>query len=826
MKTTLFEFHSLNVRKVLGLGAMTLALAILPACSDDDIANGGGDEPIPDNSIVGGVDVTVKQDPSLAMTYRMSQNSKLPSINGAMPEAPSKKELAEMFQLPANWTGGYIGIELSEAIPESEFVAPKISPKVYVPKGTYQNLPSTITIQYKSPYKYVDGPNDIKNWTKNVPITVEAYYIDSEVTFGGIGNEDAKMEYHILKGGVVSCNQNIAEATTVYLYKGGVLKKAQNGNNEIFVKGTLKSDADIEVSNTKITLQGDFYTTGKITAQEIKLLGGEMYAGCAIEATDKLYITGTNSHLSAGYIASPQIELAGGDNNEKLYITLRDKGYLWAKGKDGKLILHNFNNIEISAEDGGAALVETSILEANNWDLTNTFDNVAIKYSKFTGTQEKDKPQFNENCPQNNDVKYEVVESDFCAPYEIVDPNDESEEPVGPTIENVGSIDGPATHDHKISATCIYVHDNNDAYISWHTQGDEFHGCIEHATVKDNIVTLKAYLETSVSNEAYGKVDFNHVIYDNGKLFVTGDHPEKGGIVGWIDCESGSFPTANGAKLNLRQLYSYGYKTGEKDDKGKDVIKYSNGGSGNCIIRNGEYYQIASVAGFETFNYNDFIADTKFKPVANLDAWKFNPSASESLTPWKRDGRNTGKHIATDGQSVVMLTLIDRDNGTNTATASLRVYSADDVKYTTPIASCVINNAILSPVNGKNVVAIEGDNIWVCLGNGGVKHLKINGSSIIEQSSFCIKDKSKEELKKLGLTEKEAAAACANGLAVDENYIYVAHGGAGIVLLDKNDLSYVTRTKNHSGSANYVALANDYIYVAYGLSKVQVYRLK
>ena len=78
------------------------------------------------------------------------------------------------------------------------------------------------------------------------------------------------------------------------------------------------------------------------------------------------------------------------------------------------------------------------------------------------------------------------------------------------------------------------------------------------------------------------------------------------------------------------------------------------------------------------------------------------------------------------------------------------------------------------------------------------------------------------------MSTKEAAAACANGLAVDKDYVYIAHGAAGLIVLKKNDLSFVTRTRHNGGnSANYISLhPNGYIYVAYGKSKVQVFAWK
>ena len=67
-------------------------------------------------------------------------------------------------------------------------------------------------------------------------------------------------------------------------------------------------------------------------------------------------------------------------------------------------------------------------------------------------------------------------------------------------------------------------------------------------------------------------------------------------------------------------------------------------------------------------------------------------------------------------------------------------------------------------------------------------------------------------------------AICANGVAVDANYVYIAYGSRGLVVLDRNTLKKVSSFVSMH-SANYVALANGYIYVAYGRDCLKVFKL-
>lgn len=827
MKKTNLILPVLTRKNAFRCGVVALALVTITGCKDDapGIDGPGGNDV---TETVEGIDLSVLSNPALAKTY---YNSKLfgsraandvPEFPG-MPEIPTAGELAAMIQLPADYNGNWITVNVPADVKEADFNEQILDRSIYVPAGANVSaLSSSITVTFVHQYQNSDN----QYWQKPVTLDNLKYYLDGEVTCNGTGS-NTEMEIHILNGGKLIDKSILQSNTVVYVHRGGdILRASQNGDKNIHIEGTLVSEADLVHGDIDFELMGECYTTGKLHGKNITLVGGKVYAGCAVTAEDTIYLTGNNSIISAGYVSAPVVELAG---NEPLTVLLRDGGYLYA---ENELRLKDVSEkLCVRAEEGAYAMVKTNVLDVNNKDLRGTFYNVAVNYDSQIGTEEKGANEtevtlaWNESVKVKEQIDYTVEDGDDCAPKVIEGPKDDPTPPAptpDPELENIGSIE-PAEHSHPISATSIFTV-GNDAYVSWHTQGTGFHGCIEHLTVDNGTVTLNSYLETAPTNSTYGAIDFNHVIFDNGKIFVAGDHPDKGGILGWINCDGGTFPTGNTAKLNLITLYKEQYVTAAGD------TVYSNGGSGNCIIRNGEYYQTASVAGFETFNVADFTEATwKLKSVAKLPSWKFDPSLAEApVNPWERDGSRTGKHIATDGAKVVMLSLINRDKAANTANASVKVFNATDINYETEIASYVVEDVLLSPVDGKDVIAIEGNDIWVCLGQGGVKHLALAGNTLTEVASFRLTDKSKEELKGWEMSTKEAAAACANGLAVDKDYVYIAHGAAGLIVLKKNDLSFVTRTRHNGGnSANYISLhPNGYIYVAYGKSKVQVFAWK
>ncbi len=791
-----------NTRNSGMLFAAASGLLYLTACSSDVNYDGNVND-IPEQDIES-VNVSVLTDPSLATTYTNSHQSDNTTRAAAetfeMPDEPDASVYASLDEYEAQWW--------APDCPKKDFKITKdcnlgfnnVGQTMYIASGAKWTISNTYTTNS-------DDPN------------ATIYVLPgATLEFTGSGFEcSAGAHITIYNYGTLA-------------YNGGENQCRLGGNLTVYSQAALD-----QIPN--LNLACEFSTNGAIKVKKVHFNNAaNVYLGCKIEATEEV-IFDNEATVCVGYIKSPKVELRA---NPK--VILRDGGYI----ETNNLNIRNVNTAKIYAEDGDYAMVNASTLLISDIDLKNTFNNVAVKYGNLDGDNNaKNNPnlvQWNETCTINDDINnnpnYTIVEqpSDGCAPKIVTNPNDPDVPDPTPTLENIGSIDPTPGHDHPISATCIDVN-GNDVYVSWHTQGTGFHGCIEHATIADGKVTLNSYLETSDTNAEYGAIDFNHTIFDNGKLFVAGDHPKKGGILGWIDCNGGSFPTGNTAKLNLIQLYLE--KRYVKDETGKEVDKYINGGSGNCIIRNGDYYQTASISGFETFPVNSFdgtAAANTIRSSYKLGSWTFDPSLSErpaiefnaNGNP-QRDGTRTGKHIATDGNKVVMLTLIERNNDSNTAKASIKVYSANDFEFKTPLAETyVVNDAVLSPVDGKNVIAIEGDDIWVCLGQGGVQHLKLNGTTITKDNDFVLVNKTSEEIKAMGLTEKQAKESCANGLAVDDKYLYIAHGGAGLVVLDKNTMELVTNTRYHGGkSANYINITEDgYIIVAYGLSKVQVYAWK
>lgn len=304
-------------------------------------------------------------------------------------------------------------------------------------------------------------------------------------------------------------------------------------------------------------------------------------------------------------------------------------------------------------------------------------------------------------------------------------------------------------HAHGISSTCIQTV-GDKAYVSYHTRGAGYHGCIEVLNLSGGVCSILSYME-------HPSIDFNHLIVDNNRIIAAGDDPQKGAFLGIVNLGGGIFQSG-ATELTQVEL---------------------GGASANCVIRNGASLHATTNESYHT-----------------LDANSFNMLASVPSS-------GSSKFVHTDGTNTGVLSLTDRNPQQSMAT--LDIYGASDHGFKSPVRTIGLD--IIAPVNGKNVFQLDGNDVYVCLGANGVKRY----SDGVAVASFKVDD------------DVEAAA---NGLAVDEKYVYVAYGHGGVFVLDKSDLSVVASYRYSGGkSANYISVSEDILYVAYGLSGVQIFRL-
>lgn len=125
MKKTNLILPVLTRKNAFRCGVVALALVTMTGCKDDapGIDGPGGNDV---TETVEGIDLSVLSNPALAKTY---YNSKLfgsraandvPEFPG-MPEIPTADELAAMIQLPADYNGNWITVNVPADMKEADF---------------------------------------------------------------------------------------------------------------------------------------------------------------------------------------------------------------------------------------------------------------------------------------------------------------------------------------------------------------------------------------------------------------------------------------------------------------------------------------------------------------------------------------------------------------------------------------------------------------------------------------------------------------------------------------------------------------------------------
>ena len=584
----------------------------------------------------------------------------------------------------------------------------------------------------------------------------------------------------VLPGGELEfANSDFQGNNCLTIYNFGKLT-SKVANDQVFeLKGVTLYSATALDQIKRLVFQSEVYVDGSVIVDDIHISGNsDVYINCKLVASEKV-IFNNDQVFHVGYIKSPEIELMA-----KPKVELRDGAYI----ETGLLKIHNVQECQIYALDDDVALVKATTIQVNNagpGDLKGTFGNLNLLCEKWIygenvePTKEALGLNASVNLNEDVDVVYEEDNNpNSCAPTFVTVP---PTEPNKPKLETIATITND--HSHPISATCIQF-DGNKAYLSWHERGEGIQGCIEVVENTAEGVKLIAYAQDP-------NTDYNHIIVDGNRLLAVGHNAEHA-IVGEIALNGGTFES--GAEINFTHL------------KGNRIAGADNpefyGGDGNCIVRNGDYLTVASYGGYHTLT-------SDLKRLNDDRDGAFRTSGS-------------GKHLSLVGGKLLALNLTERNQGAESSPAELRLYAADDYNWSNP--TIVSSDLVISPIDGKNTIALDNDgSMYVALGHGGLKKFNAGGALAGEY--------------KTGETQRNPA----NGLAVDDKYLYVAFG-SGLYIFDKSDITKPILTYNNgkpgatnypgntaeegiNASCNYVAVDGDIIYLAYGRNGVDVLRM-
>lgn len=687
-------------------------------------------------------------------------------------------------------------------------------------------------------------------------------FIEGELTTKNIWecyNATKKGKIYILKGGTLHIDNNntaLFQNAGIYCYNyGGTLKKEgtnmylekgdayfTTGNievkNELKVQGLLYVGGDANVGNlatesdAKINIQGNLLGTeeqdlvvdgcilninGKAKVNKLTIQGSapKLY-GCSFEVTGKTILNSNGAEAHINNLKTGAIDQCAGStiylvNNSVIdckgtYTNANNGHDQYYPAGESKVILQgdNANAIFRAAEvkyngsnDAGYILIAPGTYAYfSTCYIFRTNGSGGVIYmdcDKFTNNSNSATYTYApglSDCTKRYDMHNDPVLPTSCDGTTPAPKPTPTPEP-GKKIDVITVIDY-TNHTHDISATCIQPY-NDKLYMSYHTNEEnqkdpnkKTGGCIEVFKTENNQTTMLQYLQDK--KELY---DFNHLMVD-GKdatkyVYIAG-HSTNGGMMGRIALDSNGLLNTEvkdideTTTLNPLTIVDWEHEGLEKSDE-------------NCIVRDGNKLMVATARGYGVYDAN------------TLDL------IGKKETPGK------AKHIALNNQYIVTLHYNNEVGSDDEAVSgTLQVFPLGaDILTATPAKT--INVSSIAPNDGKNTIAIDGNHIYVCRSAKGLSCYDLTTGKEVWNWGAPLTANTK------------VPQGYVNGVTYDANYIYLACGSYGLVVLDKNKMENgkpvkVVKKRAEAGmSANYVTLDGGYIYVAYGKSRLRVMKL-
>lgn len=606
--------------------------------------------------------------------------------------------------------------------------------------------------------------------------------------------------------------------TTKNIYPGGSTTNIK-GDLQLGETEGLKLDA---VNNRPTKMNVD----GKITAKKLELTNGSiLYSGCGAAINEEVNLN-DGTALHAKYL-----ECSKFIQNSGAKLILSDQSYVNCSGEFASY--NNDTSYSILEGDGAKAVIKADKFFFNNgapetddsgekYFLVDMFSTSGINNpqivadgSFYVNGQKVNVKFRNANMFVTNGVtKNEVVinpttdcgNPGWTNPNPKPSPEPEPEPTPTPTpkpeptpnpkpgLDLISSVE--PEHTHKISATGIMPL-NGYLYMSYHTNQNqkdnaEFShgGCIEvMAPVKNDKAELVQYIYDTARD-----LDFNHILAtklknDERKIFLPGSSNKKGAMLAYMDVrddhkladESMEITSKDGEEVTIKQPLNYVQL--------KQALEKYRGYDENCVV------------------YND---NTNHLIVATTEGYTvYDATTMNEVETYSKPGK--AKHLAIGNGKIVGLYLNERNDDTKIglpATIEIINEKTEDFNDTKTFDTKVK----IEPNDGKNVIAVKDNLIYACLSSAGLYVYDMDGNEQWHYQMPTPKNK-----------EGKWKALC-NGCFVDNNYVYLAYGSYGIVVIDKNTHKVIAH-RALENSANYITVYDGYIYVAYGRSRMQVFKL-
>lgn len=822
------------------LATFSLAALLLASCSDSNSDDGTIVSPIMNPKIVGSTVVSTTDAQTLA-TQVINYKKKAASATKATRtiDASNSTIFEGVINMPAEPSVPAEAIDLVSA-PQGTALSGKVF-KISSGNITLTNqfqMSNTATIYVESgatlTYNYWDGGYKII-------VLKGGKLIDSYgnatrcCDIDNYGNIEFTSQNRIEIGHTFRTSQDLNAANKELAISG----KAYIGGNvtaQIFSPGSgiinIKGDLNLGESELKLnSINGGLNGTklnvdGKITAQKLELTNGSiLYSGCGAQIKGEVNINAAST-LHAKYL-----ECSKFTQNSEGKLILSDQSYIKCSGEFASY--NQDTSHSILEGDGAKAVIKADKFYFNNGAPQT--DDAGEKYFlvQMFSTPGSNNPQIvadgtfyvnwqpakvrftGANMYVTNEVtKNEVVinKTTDCGnpgwtnPKPKPDPDPQPEPTPTPTPKPEPTPDPKPgldlittvepDHTHEISATGIMPL-NGYLYMSYHTNQKQkdnaaftHGGCIEvMAPVENDQAVLKQYIYDSERI-----LDFNHILatkLNSGerKIFLPGSSKKKGAMLAYMDIrddqmladESMEITSKDGNEVTIKQPLNYiQLKPSKEEYKGYDE---------NCVV------------------YND---KTNHLIVATTEGYTvYDATTMNEVDTYVKPGK--AKHVTQGNGKIICLYLDERNKDSKVgipATIEIIDKETEDFNNTKKFST----NVNIEPNDGKNVIAFKDNKIYACLGAAGLYVYDMQGN---EQWHWQMPNPKNKD--------GNWKALC-NGCFVDDNYVYLAYGSYGVVVIDKNTQKVVAH-RIVEKSANYITVYNGYIYVAYGRSRMQVFKL-
>lgn len=629
-------------------------------------------------------------------------------------------------------------------------------------------------------------------------------------------------------------------------YKSGDGNKEEAAKDQTFLgidlinKGKILTGTEFHAKNitlgagsqtqigTNLTADGDFVADGAVSAEIITAqnatVKGTLVASKLFSLANSLTVKGAEAKVYGNYIKAGQYD----DSKEKAATFIRqENGSNIYVGDNGLINTYTYYNTDgkgskLNLADGKLAVLETKQIVTGSDDATfiNTADGglfgVYFKRAYKGSVAVGNLLDWDDFAFVGGNVRKLNKENDFA---DITIPADKDIQCDGFNPNAEGTKTATDYQVLRVAAAVTYgvndderngrsatgvVVDGNNVYVCYHTNGTAQAGMLDYLTTDNNgHVTLRQSV-SAVDESKKNVIDWNNIALDKEQHKLIGvGNGVKGGVITSLALKAdGAFDTDATSTTGNKSLEPLKYTILQKvagDDNTGDGKH--NTGDGNAVIVNGQFYQVATLYGTEIFNRSDL-----------------------SGTYVNKLGR--AKYIAADSKNVYVSYL---DNN------ALKVNTYGATNYRLENVTNTWNVGTLDPVKGKSVLAVDGNDIYVCRGaNGLAKYTNgtLTGLFIPKDATYTADaENTKYE------EGKVVTRGYCNGVCVKGDKIYIAYGSLGLIVINKKDMTATTEdaakqtpevARYTAGkSANFVAVdGNDNIFVAYGQNHLMVLKLE